>query len=356
LGSIFLVATLFLSNPVSSLGVNIPAPQVGTSGINITNGTMNHNELYNLPWSVAGHTIDTNVNFNGKNISGVINAIFGGLTLDGDLLLGSGTPVTPHNIRYLNNIYDAEDRLVFETNDRSITDEHGVKTFNVNDVNDRGYYINFENEEAVMPATNFLSWIRLWGSEIENVSVISDTAQIQSVDINNRTLIDENRISIMSWKNGDSIFYKNISMENKSINKVSRINGEGTKLYISDGTMSIDSSLTTGEFDLGGYTMKNLNALIPKEPYLTIIGTYENAVYQTYLYELHFTDSASFDRVMYHTGNSFYFPEAQNIQFPNSSGTSPYLIYLDSDYPSYKTPFFSPGVQNGANLGDPYYT
>jgi uncharacterized protein YjbI with pentapeptide repeats len=38
---------------------------------NVSNGTLFHNLLYNLPWSVAGHTIDSDLDMNGNNLTNV---------------------------------------------------------------------------------------------------------------------------------------------------------------------------------------------------------------------------------------------------------------------------------------------
>lgn len=167
------------------------------------------NQIANNPFDQSLNTTDT--------------PRFTGLTLDGDLNLGYGIPLTPRNIHFLNNIYDADDLLVFETNDRSFTDVYGTKVLALNDVASRGYYINFESEEAAMPPTNFYGFIRLFGHEIENVSVISDASQITSVDIDNRTLVDNARDIIMSWKSNLLEMYKNINMGENDITNVSEI-------------------------------------------------------------------------------------------------------------------------------------
>ena len=57
-GGIVLVTTFFFFSflLVSALGVDIPAPKIGTGGVNVTNGTLNHNELFNLDYASSGHT------------------------------------------------------------------------------------------------------------------------------------------------------------------------------------------------------------------------------------------------------------------------------------------------------------
>lgn len=77
-------------NATLNCGTNMSCSQVGTTinldavvinGINGTNGTTNHNALTNLTWSTTGHTIDTFLYMNNKNISDVDN-----IYINGDIL------------------------------------------------------------------------------------------------------------------------------------------------------------------------------------------------------------------------------------------------------------------------------